>query len=106
MASRTAGFRPLPDVESLPATYLRRPGPGGPARRPGGWGGGGGRKPPYGRVSRSGVVAFASSLDQCGPFGRSVRDVALVLCALAGHDPRDATSVPEPGPGYGAPPAR
>jgi aspartyl-tRNA(Asn)/glutamyl-tRNA(Gln) amidotransferase subunit A len=48
------------------------------------------------------MVAFASSLDQCGPFARSVRDVALVLQALAGHDPRDSTSVDAPVPDYAA----
>ncbi len=57
-------------------------------------------KPTYGRVSRYGMVAFASSLDCGGPLVRSVRDAALVLGALAGHDPRDATSVDEPVPDY------
>lgn len=51
-----------------------------------------GLKPTWGRVSRSGVVAFASSLDQVGPFGRTVRDTALLLQAIAGRDPHDATS--------------
>jgi aspartyl-tRNA(Asn)/glutamyl-tRNA(Gln) amidotransferase subunit A len=53
-------------------------------------------------VSRYGMVAFASSLDQCGPLARSVRDLAVVLGALAGHDPRDSTSVDVPVPDYAA----
>jgi aspartyl-tRNA(Asn)/glutamyl-tRNA(Gln) amidotransferase subunit A len=49
-------------------------------------------------VSRYGLVAFASSLDQIGPFARSCADAALLLGVIAGHDPRDATSYPEPAP--------
>lgn len=55
-----------------------------------------GVKPTYGRVSRFGVVAYGSSLDQVGPFARTVADAALLLQVLAGEDPRDATSAPEP----------
>jgi aspartyl-tRNA(Asn)/glutamyl-tRNA(Gln) amidotransferase subunit A len=59
-----------------------------------------GLKPSYGRVSRYGLIAFASSLDQIGPFTRTVGDAATVLGAIAGHDPRDSTSLPAPVPDY------
>ena len=55
-----------------------------------------GLKPTYGRVSRFGIVAYASSLDQVGPFGLTVRDTAILLDAIAGHDPHDSTSAPVP----------
>ena len=73
---------------------------GGSVRQPGAFCGITAFKPTYGRVSRYGLIAFASSLDQVGPLARSVREAALLLEVVAGHDPRDATSADAPVGGY------
>ena len=75
---------------------------GGSIRQPGALTGTVAMKPTYGRVSRYGIVAFASSLDQIGPFSKTVEESALVLNAIAGKDPMDATSVDVPVPDYTA----
>ena len=75
---------------------------GGSIRQPASFCGIVGLKPTYGRCSRWGVVAYASSLDTPGPMARTVRDAAILLDAMAGHDPRDSTSAPLPVPDYEA----
>jgi aspartyl-tRNA(Asn)/glutamyl-tRNA(Gln) amidotransferase subunit A len=73
---------------------------GGSIRQPASLSGVVGLKPSYGRVSRFGVVAFASSLDQVGPLTKTVRDSAMIMNAMAGRDPQDSTSLPDPVPDY------
>ncbi|MEM9145109.1 MAG: Asp-tRNA(Asn)/Glu-tRNA(Gln) amidotransferase subunit GatA [Pseudomonadota bacterium] len=75
---------------------------GGSIRQPASFTGTVGIKPTYGRCSRWGIMAFASSLDQAGPLARSVRDVAILLGAIAGHDPKDSTSAPHAVPDFEA----
>src|SRR6202012_721421 len=69
------------------------PDPGGSIRQPAAFTGTVGIKPTYGRCSRWGVVAFASSLDQAGPIAKTVEDAAILLRSMAGHDPKDSTSL-------------
>ena len=73
---------------------------GGSIRQPAAFTGTVGIKPTYGRCSRWGIVAFASSLDQAGPIAKNVRDTAILLRSMAGHDPKDTTSVDSPVPDY------
>ncbi len=87
-------------VASGEAVYALGSDTGGSVRQPAALCGVVGLKPSYGMVSRYGLVAYASSLDQIGPIGRSVTDCALALDAIAGHDPKDATSLPLPAAGF------
>ena len=84
------------------ATFALGTDTGGSIRQPASFCGITGLKPTYGRVSRYGLVAYASSLDQVGPLARDAADCALILQAVAGHDPHDATSLPVPVPDYTA----
>ena len=87
-------------VATNEAIYALGSDTGGSIRQPAGFCSVVGLKPTYGRISRFGLVAFASSLDQIGPITKDVADCALVLNVIAGHDPRDSTSAPHPVPDY------
>jgi aspartyl-tRNA(Asn)/glutamyl-tRNA(Gln) amidotransferase subunit A len=120
MSSRPGGAKAMPPRWRRAArpAGLRRPSPpaiaarlcpaatgtdtGGSIRQPAAFTGISGIKPTYGRCSRWGIVAFASSLDQAGPMARSVRDCAIMLEAMAGFDPKDSTSLDLPVPQWEA----
>ncbi len=87
-------------IAALQATATLGTDTGGSIRQPAAHCGCVGLKPTYGRVSRYGVIAYASSLDQVGPITRDVRDAAILLGAISGHDPLDSTSVNRPVPDY------
>src|ERR1700683_3264694 len=89
-------------VSALLCMGATRTDTGGSIRQPAAFTATVGMKPTYGRCSRWGIVAFASSLDQAGPIARTVRDAAILLRSMAGHDPKDTTSVDAPVPDYEA----
>jgi aspartyl-tRNA(Asn)/glutamyl-tRNA(Gln) amidotransferase subunit A len=91
---------PAASVAASEAIYALGSDTGGSIRQPASFCSIVGMKPTYGRVSRFGLVAFASSLDQIGPMTKDVTDAALVMNVISGHDPKDSTSVNRPAPDY------
>jgi aspartyl-tRNA(Asn)/glutamyl-tRNA(Gln) amidotransferase subunit A len=91
---------PAASVAACEAIYALGSDTGGSIRQPASFCSIVGMKPTYGRVSRFGLVAFASSLDQIGPMTKDVTDAALVMNVISGHDPKDSTSVNRPAPDY------
>src|SRR6266705_2579812 len=101
-SNETSCFGPVSAVAALLCMGATATDTGGSIRQPAAFTATVGVKPTYGRCSRWGIVAFASSLDQAGPIARTVRDAAILLRSMAGHDPKDTTSVNRAVPDYEA----
>ena len=105
-SNTTSAFGPVENPWSRANDPSKRLVPGGSIRQPAAFCGIAGIKPTYGRCSRWGIVAFASSLDQAGPVARNVEDCAILLKSMAGFDPKDSTSADLPVPDFAAACAR